>query len=107
MSSSILSCRFICGATRPASGSASGPVATSAPTAWDWPRARSTTAAAGSAPPPRVSSSTFADDAVDDVDDARRLHCVEQGPVVGDEQQRPVERRQRLLELFDGGQVEV
>jgi tRNA G18 (ribose-2'-O)-methylase SpoU len=42
-----------------------------------------------------------------DLEPARELDLLEQRPVVGDEEERPVEARQRLLELLDGGDVEV
>ena len=42
-----------------------------------------------------------------ELDRARHLHRLEQPPVVGHEQQRALVAVERLLELLDGGQVEV
>ena len=44
---------------------------------------------------------------VDDLEPPGRLHRLEHPAVVGDQQQRPGVGGQRLLELLDGGQVEV
>ena len=51
--------------------------------------------------------SDLGDPAVVHLDVPVGTHLVEQPPVVADEQQRPVVRPERLLELLDRGQVEV